>query len=175
MTKAIKAGDTISVHYTGKLQSGKVFDSSEGGEPLKFTVGSGMLIKGFDQAVMGMKAGDAVSVIIEPEQGYGLRNEEMVVDIPVETIPDDLPLTEGVQVQLQDPDGRPMPATVAEIGEKNVRMDLNHFLAGKTLEFDIAVVETGLEPDTHSCGHDGCGCDSGSDHGGCGCGSEGCR
>ena len=116
MTKAIKAGDTISVHYTGKLQSGKVFDSSEGGEPLKFTVGSGMLIKGFDQAVMGMKAGDAVSVIIEPEQGYGLRNEEMVVDSPVETIPDDLPLTEGVQVQLQDPDGRPMPATVAEIG-----------------------------------------------------------
>lgn len=175
MTDTIKAGDTISVHYTGKLQSGNVFDSSEGREPLKFTVGSGMLIKGFDQAVMGMKPGEKTSVVIEPEQGYGERNEEMYVEIPRTAIPEDLPLSEGVQVQLQDPNGQPMPATVAEIGEEMVKMDLNHFLAGKTLEFDIEIVETGLEPDAHACGHGGCGCDSEPDKGGCGCGSDGCH
>jgi peptidylprolyl isomerase len=170
MTQSIQTGDTISVHYTGKLQSGKVFDSSEGREPLKFTVGSGMLIKGFDNAVIGMNKGEKTSVKIEPEQGYGTRNEKMYVEIPRTAIPEDLPLTEGVQVQLQDPDGRPLPATVAEIGEEMVKMDLNHFLAGKTLEFDIEIVETGLEPDAHACGHGGCGCDSHEDHdGGCGC------
>ncbi len=177
MTEAIKEGDTISVHYTGKLQSGKVFDSSEGKAPLKFTVGSGMLIKGFDNAVMGMNAGEKKTVVIEPEQGYGARNEETSVDIPRAGIPDDLPLTVGIQVQLQDPNGQPMMATIADIGEENVKMDLNHFLAGKTLEFDIAIVETGLEPDTHQCGHGGCGDhshDCGDDSGGCGCDSGGC-
>lgn len=176
MTEPVKAGDTISVHYTGKLQSGKVFDSSEGREPLKFTVGSGMLIKGFDNAVIGMNTGESKTVTIEPAQGYGERNEEMHVDIPRKAIPDDLPLDVGVQLQLQDPSGRPIPATVADIGDENVRMDLNHFLAGKTLEFDIEIVETGLEPDPHACGQGGCGCDSEHDHGcddgGCGCGNH---
>lgn len=169
MTQTIKAGDTISVHYTGKLQSGKIFDSSEGREPLKFTVGSGMLIKGFDQAVIGMQTGESTNVVIEPDQGYGQRNEEMFVEIPKNVIPEDLPLTEGVQVQLQDPEGRPLPATVAEIGEEVVKMDLNHFLAGKTLEFDIQIVEMGLEPDSHACGQGQCGCDSHEDNGGCSC------
>lgn len=175
MAEAIKAGDTISVHYTGRFQSGKIFDSSKGRDPLKFTVGSGMLIKGFDRAVIGMRPGESVSVVIEPGQGYGNRNEEMVVEIPRKDIPDDLPLTEGVQVQLQDPNGRPMPATVAEIGEEVVKMDLNHFLAGKTLEFDIEVVETGVEPDAHACGHGGCGCSAHSEADGCGCGPDGCQ
>ncbi|MCF6247909.1 MAG: peptidylprolyl isomerase [Desulfobacula sp.] len=168
MTKAIKTGDTISVHYTGKLESGKVFDSSEGKTPLKFTVGSGALIKGFDTAVTGMHVGEKTTVVIEPEQGYGARNEEMCVDIPKKSIPEDLPLTIGIQVQLQDPNGQPMMATIAEVGEENVKMDLNHFLAGKTLEFDIAIVEAGLEPDVHQCGAGSCGDQSG----GCGCGSE---
>ncbi len=149
MTQTIKAGDTISVHYTGRLESGEVFDSSEGREPLKFTVGSGMLIKGFDDAVTGMKKGEQKTVTIAPEQGYGERNEEMFVDIPRQNIPEDLPLTTGVQVQLQDPNGNPVAAVVSEISDENVRMDLNHFLAGKTLEFDIAIVETGLTPDNN--------------------------
>jgi peptidylprolyl isomerase len=149
MTQKIKAGDTISVHYTGRLESGEVFDSSEGREPLKFTVGSGMLIKGFDDAVTGMAAGEQKTVTITPEQGYGERNEEMFVDIPRQNIPEDLPLTTGVQIQLQDPNGNPVMAVVSEINDENVRMDLNHFLAGKTLEFDIAVVETGLTPDNN--------------------------
>ncbi len=182
MTEAIKTGDTISVHYTGKLESGKVFDSSEGKTPLKFTVGSGMLIKGFDSAVMGMQVGEKTTVVIEPEQGYGARNEEMVVDIPRKSIPEDLPLTIGIQVQLQDPNGQPMMATIAKVGDENVKMDLNHFLAGKTLEFDISIVETGLEPDVHQCGagscgdhSGGCGCDSDSDSSGCASDGCGCK
>lgn len=171
MTNAVKSGDTISVDYTGKLQSGKVFDSSEGQTPLKFTVGSGMLIKGFDQAVIGMKPGEKKTVVIEPEDGYGLRNEEHYVDIPRMQFPEEVPLTEGLQLELQDPQGRPVPAIVAEIGEESVKMDVNHFLAGKTLEFDITIVETGLEPDSHGCGS-GCGCDSGcGSDSGCGCDS----
>jgi len=77
MTNAIQSGDTISVDYTGKFQNGKIFDTSEGQAPLKFTVGAGMLIKGFDRAVIGMKQGETKTVVIEPEDGYGIRDEEL--------------------------------------------------------------------------------------------------
>lgn len=170
MTQAVKDGDTISVHYQGRLQSGKVFDASKQDKPLKFTVGTGMLIKGFDQAVVGMKPGEKKTVMIEPEMGYGERNEEMFVDVPKTAVPEDMNLVIGDMVQIPDKNGRPLPATVAEFTEDAVRMDLNHFLAGKTLEFDITIVETGLEPDAHQCGHGSCG-----DHShGCDCGSDGC-
>jgi peptidylprolyl isomerase len=160
------------VDYTGRLEDGNVFDTSEGGEPLKFTVGSGMLIRGFDQAVTGMKAGEEKTVTIQPKDGYGERNEDAYVDIPISSIPDDFPLTEGLRLTLSDPNGQPLPAVVTKITDEHVTMDINHFLAGKVLEFDIKVVETGLEPDTHSCG---CGCDasgcqsSGCDSSGCDC------
>lgn len=160
MTHTIKTGDTISVDYTGKLQTGKVFDTSKGQAPLKFTVGSGLLIKGFEKAVIGMRAGEKKTVVIEPKEGYGLRNEDYYVDVPKLHFPEDVPLVLGMQVDLQDPQGRPVPATIAEIGEESIRMDINHFLAGKMLEFDITIVETGLEEDSHDCGS-GCGCDSG--------------
>ena len=163
MTNAIQSGDTISVDYTGKFQNGKIFDTSEGQAPLKFTVGAGMLIKGFDRAVIGMKQGETKTVVIEPEDGYGIRDEELYVDVPKMHFPNDIPLMEGLQLELRDPEGRPVPASVAEIREDVVRMDINHFLAGKTLEFDITVIETGLAPDSHACGS-GCDCDSGCCH-----------
>ena len=169
MTEAIKSGDTIAVDYTGKLENGDVFDSSEGREPLTFTVGAGMLIKGFDQAVLGMKKGESKTVTIPPEEGYGPRNEEAVVDIPRMHIPDDLPLKEGVEVQLQDPSGRPVPARVAEINEDHVKMDINHFLAGETLVFDITIADTGLEPPAQDCG---CGCGTDAQDCGTGCGGS---
>jgi len=174
MTNKIEPGDTISVDYTGKLQTGKVFDSSQGQPPLKFTVGSGALIKGFDQAVIGMKKGETKTVVIEPEEGYGLRNEELFVDIPKQQFPEEIPLTLGLQLELQDPDGRPVPASIAEIRDDIIRMDINHYLAGKTLEFDITIVETGLEPDAHHCG---CGCDSSGcgESSGCGDSSGSCN
>ncbi len=181
MTEAVKSGDTIAVDYTGKIEDGEVFDSSEGKQPLTFTVGTGMLIKGFDEAVIGMKKGDSKTVTIPPEQGYGPRNEDAFVDVPRMHFPEDIPLSEGLELQLQDPEGRPVPARVAQIGEESVKMDINHFLAGKTLVFDIAIAQTGLTPPAaHDCGC-GCGtdekdCGSGGGSGGgsnCGSGCEG--
>jgi len=157
MTETIKAGDTISVDYTGKKEDGTVFDTSEGKTPLKFTVGAGMLIQGFDNAVLGMKSGESKTVEVPPEKGYGPRHEDAIVNIPREHIPEDIPLTEGIVLQLQDPQGKPVPATVAEITDEAVKMDVNHMLAGETLTFDITVRETGLEPDAHDCGDGGCG------------------
>lgn len=172
MTDKIKIGDTISVNYTGKLQNGKVFDSSEGKTPLQFTVGSGMLIKGFEKAVIGMSAGEKKTVIIEPEDGYGIRNEALFVDIPKMHFPMEMDPQVGMQVDLESPDGHPIAATIAQVGEAEVRMDINHFLAGKTLEFDITIVETGLAPDASECGCS-CGsahrCDSSESDCGCGC------
>ncbi len=173
MTQEIKTGDTISVEYTGKLENGDVFDTSKGKTPLKFTVGAGMLIKGFDNAVIGMKIGEQVTVTIPPEEGYGPRNEDHYVDIPKAQFPEEIPLKEGLQLELQDPNGRPVPATVAKITDESVRMDINHFLAGKTLEFDISIVETGLEPDPAQCGS---GCNCGTSCGdGSPCDSDGCH
>jgi peptidylprolyl isomerase len=155
MTETIQSGDTIAVDYTGKLENGEVFDSSEGREPLTFTVGAGMLIKGFDQAVLGMEKGESKTVTIAPEDGYGARSEEAFVDIPRKHIPEDIPLEKGLELQLQDPNGQPVPARVAEITEESVSMDVNHFLAGETLVFDITIADTGLTPPVQDCG---CGC-----------------
>jgi len=175
MTEAVKNGDTIKVEYTGKFTDGEVFDTSSGRTPLKFTVGTGQLIKGFDDAVTGMAVGDKKTVTIAPEDGYGLRNEENVIDLPKSTMPEGMEVAVGMQLQLSDPQGRPVPATVAEITDDTIKMDVNHFLAGKTLVFDIEVVETGLEPDVQGCGGS-CGCSSAGDcsnDDGCGSGSEG--
>jgi peptidylprolyl isomerase len=161
MTDTIKAGDTISVDYTGKKQDGTVFDTSEGKNPLKFTVGAGMLIQGFDNAVVGMKPGESKTVDVPPEEGYGPRHDDAFVTIPRAQIPEEIPLTEGIVLQLQDPQGRPVPATVTEITDEHVKMDINHMLAGETLTFDITVRETGLEPDAPSCGSGGCGSGAG--------------
>jgi len=151
MSEAIKSGDTIAVDYTGKFENGDVFDSSEGRQPLTFTVDTGMLIKGFDQAVIGMKKGESKTVTIPPEMGYGPRDEEAMVEIPRAEFPQDMSLTEGLELQLQNPAGQPVPARIASINETNVTMDVNHFLAGKTLVFDISIAETGLEPPAGSC------------------------
>ena len=156
MTEAIKAGDTISVNYTGKFENGDIFDTSEGRNPLVFMVGAGQLISGFDSAVVGLKAGDKKTITVSPEEGYGERRDELVVDMPASNIPPDMNLTVGMQVQLVDQSGNPIPAYVQEISDDIVKMDVNHPLAGKTLMFDIEVVETGLEPQPMGCGS-GCG------------------
>ncbi len=141
MKKAIRTGDTVSVHYTGKVEKGEVFDSSKGRRPLTFTVGAGQIIRGFDEAVVGMLAGETKTVTIPPEMGYGPRREELVVDIPRDTVPEGMDLEKGMMIELVDPQGNKIPAEVFEILDEVVKMDLNHFLAGKTLVFDIEIVE----------------------------------
>ncbi len=143
MKRAIQSGDTVSVHYTGKIENGEIFDSSQGRRPLTFTVGAGQLIRGFDEAVIGMTAGESKVVTIPPEQGYGPRRVELVVDIPKDTIPEGMELKKGMKLELVDPQGNKIPAEVFEILDEVVKMDLNHFLAGKTLVFEIEIVEAG--------------------------------
>jgi len=147
MRRAIQSGDTVSVHYTGKLESGEVFDSSSGRRPMTFTVGTGQIIRGFDEAVLGMAVGDRKTVTIAPERAYGPRQLELIVDIPRNTVPEGMDLEKGMMIELVDPQGNRIPAEVFEILDEVVKMDLNHFLAGKTLVFDIEIVSTGPEQD----------------------------
>lgn len=137
---AIKQGDTVRIHYTGTLQDGKVFDSSEGREPLEFAVGSGQIIPGLDSALPGMEVGDKKRVEVACEDAYGPVNPAMRQDIPREGIPADIPLDPGTQLQMQTPDGQALPVTVVEATETTVTLDANHPLAGQDLTFDIEVV-----------------------------------
>jgi peptidylprolyl isomerase len=159
MSDAIQNGDTILVNYTGKFENGEVFDTSEGGQPLKFTVGSGQIIKGFDDAVLGMMVGDKKSVVITATDGYGEHNEELVFNMPKSHVPEGMELKAGMEVELLDQDKHPVYALCTEVFDDIVRIDVNHPLAGKTLLFDIEIVESGLEPDAHSC--TSCDCDCG--------------
>ena len=147
MKRAIQSGDTVSVHYTGKLENGEIFDSSSGRRPMTFTVGTGQIIRGFDEAVLGMAVGDRKTVTIAPERAYGPRQTELIVDIPRNTVPEGMDLEKGMMIELVDPQGNRIPAEVFEILDEVVKMDLNHFLAGKTLVFDIEIVSAGPEQD----------------------------
>jgi peptidylprolyl isomerase len=137
----IKKGDTILVHYAGKIENGEMFDSSEGHDPLKFTVGSGNIITGFDNAVMGMKKGDKKTVTITPGDGYGERLNENIVTIPRGDSPEEQNVAVGMPVYLVDQEGENIPGIVTEVFADTVNVDINHPLAGKTLVFDIEIVE----------------------------------
>ncbi len=137
---AVKDGDTVQVHYTGTLENGDVFDSSRERGPLEFTVGGGQMIKGFDAAVVGMEPGSSKKITLPPEEAYGPRNEEMIVDLLRENIDPSMEISVGMTLHLSGPGGRPVPAVVHEILDDVVKMDVNHPMAGKTLNFDIEVV-----------------------------------
>ncbi len=135
-----KKGDKVRVHYTGRLTDGSQFDSSVGREPLEFTVGAGQMIKGFDTGVEGMAVGEKKSINITPEDGYGLRNEDAVIEFPREHVPADMKLEPGMQLTLQNQQGYPVNVVVTEVKEDVVILDANHSLAGKELIFDVELV-----------------------------------
>ena len=137
----VKAGDTVKVHYTGKLKSGDEFDSSTGREPLEFTVGAGQMIKGFDAALPGMAVGDRKTINIAAEDGYGERSEEAIIPFPKENVPADMKLEPGMQLTLSNQQGQPVPVIVKEVKDDIIILDANHFLAGQELVFDIELVE----------------------------------
>jgi len=140
MTQA-KTGDTVKIHYTGTLDDGTQFDSSEGRDPLQFTLGSGQVIPGFDRAVEGMTVGDSKTVNIEAAEAYGPRREQMVQEVPRSALPEDLEPREGMALQAHGQDGRVVNLTVTEVGDESITVDGNHPLAGKDLNFDITLVE----------------------------------
>lgn len=137
----VKNGDTVRIHYTGTLKDGSVFDSSEGRDPLEFTVGAGHVIAGMDAGLLGMNVGEKKTLEIPCADAYGPLNPEARQKIPREGIPDDIPLELGVQLQMQSPEGHILPVTVVEVDEATVTLDANHPLAGKDLTFDIELVE----------------------------------
>ena len=139
-----KAGDKISVHYTGKLTDGTLFDSSTGREPLEFEIGSGMVIKGFDEGVTGMSVGDKKTVHIPAAEAYGDMNPEHMAVFNKAEIPSDIPYEVGMQLNMhQDGSGQVMQVTVVEVTDLTITLDANHPLAGKDLIFDLELISIG--------------------------------
>ena len=137
----VKKGDKVKVHYTGKLKDGSVFDSSVNREPLEFEVGAGMMIPGFDSAVHGMTVGDKKTAEISSAEAYGPVNDEMIIDVPKDNLPEDLKPEVGQQLSMQQPNGQAVPVMVKAVEEKSIKIDANHPLAGKDLIFEIELVE----------------------------------
>lgn len=136
-----KSGDTVKVHYHGKLADGSTFDSSEGKEPLEFEIGSGSVIEGFDSGVTGMQVGDKKTVTIPSDQAYGERNEEYVFEYPLENFPADMKPEEGMQLTMSTESGQHIPVVVTAVKENAVVLDANHPLAGEDLTFDLELME----------------------------------
>jgi len=139
--KQVKEGDLVKVHYTGKLVNGEQFDSSVGREPLEFTVGAGQMIPGFDAAMPGMTIGEKKTINIAPEDAYGTRSEEAIIEFPKENVPADMVLEQGMPLTLSNQAGQPVPVIVVEVKDDVIILDANHFLAGQELVFDIELVE----------------------------------
>jgi peptidylprolyl isomerase len=136
-----QTGDTVRVHYTGKLADGSVFDSSLQREPLEFQVGQGRVITGFEKAVVGLEPGESKTVEVPAEEGYGQRRDEMVVSVSRQDLPPEISPEIGQQLQITQPDGSPVPVRVIEVSDESVKLDANHPLAGKSLTFELQLLE----------------------------------
>lgn len=141
MSSVAKRGSNVKVHYTGTLEDGTVFDSSEGKDALSFDVGAGQVIDGFDEAVVGMAVGDKKTVHIPVEKAYGLRNDELLMTVPIEQVPEDLKPELGDRLEVGGPDGSVLRVVVLDITDENIILDGNPPLAGQALNFAIELVE----------------------------------
>jgi peptidylprolyl isomerase len=136
-------GDTVHIHYTGRLDDGQVFDSSRDRDPLSFTLGEGQVIPGFEEAVRGMEPGDEKTTTIPAEAAYGPRREELTMSFPREQLPDGLEPQVGQQLNMQTSEGQAFQVTVVGTDDASVQLDANHPLAGQALTFDIELVKIG--------------------------------
>ena len=141
MDQQAKKGDKVKVHYHGRLTDGTTFDSSQGRQPLEFEVGSGMVIKGFDDGVTGMTVGDKKTISIPPEEAYGPRQEEMVIEFPIINFPPDIKPEVGMTLQMHSENGQELPVVITAINEESITLDANHPLAGQELVFDLELVD----------------------------------
>ena len=139
--KDAQAGDLVSVHYTGKLVNGEVFDSSRDRDPLEFTLGNRKLLTGFEEGVVGMKPGESKSVTLKPAEAFGDRREDLVVELPKDEFPEHIDPSVGLQLEMKNPSGANLTVVITEVGENSVTLDGNHPMAGKTVVFDIELLE----------------------------------
>jgi len=140
MAKA-KLGDTVKVHYTGRLDDGVEFDTSSSREPLEFTIGGKQVIQGFENGIVGMEINESKTITIPAGEAYGLYREELALDVPIDQFPPNIKPELGQQLQLTQPNGEPINVMITQITESAVTLDANHPLAGKDLTFDIQLME----------------------------------
>lgn len=136
----VKKGDTVKVHYHGKLTDGSTFDSSEGREPLEFEIGGGMVIPGFDMGVTGMSVGEQKTIHIPAEEAYGPKQEDMIMEFPKDRFPADMNPEVGAQLNMSNGQGQNFPVVIVEVRDAVVVLDANHPLAGQDLIFDLELV-----------------------------------
>ena len=141
MEQAAREGDTVRVHYKGRLADGSIFDSSEGGDPIEFTIGEAQVIEGFERAIVGMTAGGTKVESIPAEEAYGERQEELVFEVPRSSVQQGIDVSVGDFVEVHLPDGQTAPMRIASVGDEMMTLDANHPLAGKELTFDLELVE----------------------------------
>jgi FKBP-type peptidyl-prolyl cis-trans isomerase 2 len=134
-------GDTVKIQYTGKLDDGSVFDSSDPNAPLAFTIGEGEVIPGVENGVVGMEEGETKTISIPPDEGYGPMRDELTVTVDRDQLPDGVEPEEGMPMQMQLPNGQVIPVRISEVSDGTVKIDANHPLAGKDLIFDVQLVE----------------------------------
>jgi peptidylprolyl isomerase len=137
----IENGQKVKIHYTGTLDNGEQFDSSAGRDPLEFEMGAGMVIPGFEAGVKDMTVGDKKSIQISAADAYGERREDMVMEFERSRLPEDLKPEVGMQLQMQGPQGQPVPVKVTEVAEAAITIDANHPLAGQNLNFELELIE----------------------------------
>lgn len=136
-----KEGDTVKVHYNGKLDTGVLFDTSEGSDPLEFKIGSGNLIPGFEEAVIGMSPGEKKTVKIPPEKGYGLYRDDRVIKVDKKDLPGDIVPAEGMTLEICASNGVMVPVQITEIEGSTITLDANHPLSEQTLTFEIELID----------------------------------
>lgn len=163
MTTA-KSGDLVFVHYTGKFDSGEIFDSSGDREPLSFILGQGDIIQGFDTAIQGMAIGDKKSITITPDEAYGQYSEDQIITTQRSNFGEDFEPEIDLQLALQLENGERTLATITAFNDETVTLDLNHPLAGKVLHFELELLDIKDASEMPSCGSGGCSSCSGCGH-----------
>jgi FKBP-type peptidyl-prolyl cis-trans isomerase 2 len=137
----VKENNTVKVNYTGKLSDGQVFDSSEGKEPIEFTLGQGQLIPGFEKGLIDMKLNEKKTITVAKEEAYGDVNKDLIQEVKKTELPQDMTPEVGMGLVSKSPDGQEMNLMVVEVKEESIVIDGNHPLAGKELVFDLEVIE----------------------------------
>ena len=162
----VETGKFVSVNYTGTLENGEQFDSSEGRAPLEFKVGAGQMIKGFESAVMDMALNEKKTITLAPEEAYGQRDEQQTHEFPRAQVPPEVDPQVGQTLALTSPEGQQIPARIMAVDDEKITFDLNHPLAGETLTFKVEVVSISDTPTQQPAAGCGSGCDCSS---GCSC------